>query len=164
MAKSENRKDHLYDLLKDFDTAMLVTHPTGGEMHARPMAVADLRPDADAYFVTSNASPKIAEIESNPSVTLTFQSPKEFASLSGRVSVVRDRALIERLWKEAWKIWFPQGKDDPTISLLKFDAVQGEYWDNSGIHGLSYAFEAIKAYAKGEKPATDSKQNAKVSL
>jgi len=164
MNKPENSKEHLYDLLKDFDTAMLVTHPRSGEMHARPMAVAELRADGDAYFVTSIASPKIAEIESDASATLTFQSSREFASLSGRLSVVKDRALIDRLWKEAWKVWFPQGKDDPTISLLKFDAMHGEYWDNSGIQGLKYAFEAVKAYAKGEKPATDGKQNAKVAL
>lgn len=164
MAKTENRKQHLYDLLKDFDTAMLVTHPSGGEMHARPMAVAELQPDADAYFVTSIGSPKIAEIEANPTVTLTFQSSKQFASIAGRVSVVRDRAVIDRLWKEAWKVWFPQGKTDPTISLLRFEAAHGEYWDNSGLQGLKYAFEAAKAYVQGEKPATDRQQNAKVAL
>jgi general stress protein 26 len=164
MAKPENRREHLYELLKDFDTAMLVTHPSGSAMHARPMAVAELRGEGGAYFVTSIGSPKIAEIEANPAVTLTFQSSKEFASVSGRVSVVRDRTLIERLWKEAWKVWFPQGKTDPAISLLKFEAEQGEYWDNSGLHGLKYAFEAAKAYVTGEKPATDRGQNAKVAL
>jgi general stress protein 26 len=161
MAKTETRKEHLYDLLEDFDTAMLVTHPGSGYAHARPMAVAELEPDADAYFVTAIDSPKIAEIEANPKVTLTFQSASKFASVSGRVSVVRDRALIDRLWKEAWKVWFPDGKADPRITLLKFDGEQGEYWDNSGLQGLKYVFEAAKAYAKGEEPATDRKQNAK---
>ena len=44
-----NTHEHLYDLVKDFDTAMLVTKDAGGKMHARPMSVAELRPDADAY-------------------------------------------------------------------------------------------------------------------
>lgn len=52
------RREHLYDLLKDFDTAMLVTKSADGHMHARPMAVAELRADADAYFVTGIDSPK----------------------------------------------------------------------------------------------------------
>ena len=164
MAKTESRKEHLYDLLKDFDTAMLVTHPSSGAAHARPMAVAELDPDGDAYFVTSIGSPKIDEVEANPAVTLTFQSSSKFASVSGRVQVVRDRAVIERLWKEAWKVWFPQGKTDPSISLLKFDGEQGEYWDNSGVHGLKYVFEAAKAYVQGQKPSTDRSQNAKVAL
>ena len=157
-------REHLYDLLKDFDTAMLVTRSDDGHMHARPMAVAELRPNADAYFVTSSDSPKVAEIDANPNVTLTFQSSSQFASLSGLASIVRDRALIDRLWKETWKVWFPKGKTDPTISMLKFSAEDGEYWDNAGAQGLKYVFEAAKAYAKGERPTSDQKQHAKVEL
>jgi len=100
----------------------------------------------------------------NPSVTLTFQSARQFASVSGRVSVVRDTALIERLWKDAWKVWFPKGIDDPAITLLKFDAQRGEYWDNSGLQGLKYVFDAAKALAAGEQPSVSSKQNTKVAL
>ena len=161
---ANTRREHLYDLLKDFDTAMLVTRSDDGHMHGRPMAVAELRPDADAYFVTSIDSPKIAEVAASPSVTLTFQSSSQFASLSGRAGVVQDRALIDRLWKEAWKVWFPKGKTDPTITLLKFSAEDGEYWDNAGAQGLKYAFEAAKAYVKGEQPKSDQKQHAKVEL
>jgi general stress protein 26 len=164
MASKQSGREHLYDLLKGFDTAMLVTYPTGGPAHARPRAVAELRPDVDTYFVTSIDSPKIEEIEENPSVTLTFQSATQFASLSGRVQVVRDRALIERFWKAAWKAWFPQGRDDPTITLLKFDAERGEYWDDSGLHGLKYLFDVATAMAAGASPTVDRRQNSKVSL
>jgi general stress protein 26 len=164
MARKQSGKEHLYDLLKDFDTAMLVTYPAGGLAHARPMAVAELRPDADAYFVTAIDSPKIEEIEANPSVTLTFQSARQFASVTGRVSVARDRALIERLWKDAWKVWFPEGPNDHAITLLKFDAERGEYWDNSGMQGLKYVFDAAKAFAAGEQPSVSSEQNSKVAL
>jgi len=164
MAKTAEHKAHLYEMLKDFDNAMLVTRSAEGHMHARPMAVAELRPDADAYFVTGIDSPKVAEIEADPSATLTFQSPRQYASVCGRVSVVRDRALINRLWKEAWKVWFPKGKDDPSISLLRFDAQHGELWDNAGAQGVKYAFEAAKAYAKGETPKTDDKRHARVDL
>ncbi len=72
--RSTNTQKHLYDLLKDFDTAMLVTQSADGHMHSRPMAIAELRADSDAYFVTSIDSPKVDEIKANPSVTLTFQS------------------------------------------------------------------------------------------
>jgi general stress protein 26 len=100
MPTATRQREHLYDLLKDFDTAMLVTRSADGHMHARPMAVAEMRPDADAYFVTNIDSPKVAEIHANPSVTLTFQSSTQFASLSGRATVVRDQALVDRLYKE----------------------------------------------------------------
>lgn len=164
MAGTTQPHEHLYAMLKDFDTAMLVTRSQDGHMHARPMAVAELEPDADAYFVTGIDSPKVAEIEADSRVTLTFQDGKQFATVCGRVSVVRDRALLDRLWNEAWKVWFPKGKDDPEISLLKFDAEHGEYWDNAGVKGVKYAFEAAKAYAQGERPTTDKDQHGRVNF
>ena len=165
MNKATNKQEHLYELLKDFDTAMLVTRSADGHMHSRPMAIAELRPDSDAYFVTGIDSPKVAEITANPSVTLTFQSSNQYASLSGRAAITRDQALIDRLYKEDWKIWFPGGKTDPSISMLKFSAQHGEYWDNAGAQGLKFVFEAAKAYVKGERPKEeDEKQHAKVDL
>jgi general stress protein 26 len=80
------------------------------------------------------------------------------------VNVVRDPALIDRLWKEAWKVWFPRGKSDPSIALLRFDAERGEFWDNSGLQGLSYVFEAAKAYVRGERPHVDPDQHGQVRL
>ncbi len=157
-------REHLYDLLKDFDTAMLVTKSADGHMQARPMAVAELRADADAYFVTSVDSPKASEIGTDPTITLTFQSSNQYASVSGRAEVVRDRALIDRLYKEDWKIWFPKGKSDPSIAMIKFTAQDAEYWDNAGAQGLKFVYEAAKAYVKGETPKSDQKQHAKVDL
>lgn len=164
MATTDTR-EHLQDLLEEFDAAMLVTR-TPAAMHARPMAVAELEPDSDVYLVTSIDSPKIAEIEANPEATLTFQSSSRYATLYGHIGIVRDRAKIDALWKEAWKIWFPKGKSDPAITLLKFTAENGEYWDNAGANGLKFAFDAAKAYVKGETPNRDDdpKQHSRVRL
>ncbi len=164
MADAGERKQHLYELLKDFDTAMLVTRSADGQMHGRPMAVAQLKADADAYFVSGLDTPKVAEIERDPNVTLTFQSARQFASVCGRVSIARDQALIDRLWKESWKVWFPRGKTDSSITMLKFDAEHAEYWDNAGAQGLKYAFKAAAAYMSGDKPKPDLKQHAHVEL
>jgi general stress protein 26 len=128
------------------------------------MAVAELRPGPDMYFSTRLQSPKIAEISSNPAVAVTFQSRSQFASVYGNAYVVRDKALIERLWSEAWQVWFPNGKDDPSLCLIRVEACEAEYWDNAGTQGIKYVLEAVKAYAKGETPAVDNNQNAKVGL
>src|SRR5688572_26526529 len=128
-----DNQQNLYDLASSFRNAMLVTRGLDGSLHARPMAVAELEPDADAYFSTSLESPKIAEIEANPEVLVTFQSRAEFATIQGRATVVRDPAQIDRLWSEDWRVWFPKGKDDPNLCLLKISADRGEYWDTSGL-------------------------------
>jgi general stress protein 26 len=159
-----NPHEQLYDLVKDFRTAMLVTKGTGGKLHARPMSVAELRPDADAYFATSIDSPKIAEIEADPDAMITFQDGSKFAFISGTARVVRDRALIDRLWSDVWRAWFPGGKDDPSLCLLKIEAREGEYWDNSGLKGVRYLFEGVKAILQGEKHDAHADQHAKVQL
>jgi general stress protein 26 len=159
-----NPREHLYDLLSGFSTAMLVSHESESGLHARPMAVAELKRDSEAYFATDRRSPKIAEISRDPNVLMTFQNASEYASLSGRAFVVTDRAVIERLWSDAWRVWFPQGKDDPNLVLLKIEPISGEYWDNSGFEGLKYAFEGLKAVLKGKRAETDANQNAKVAM
>jgi general stress protein 26 len=156
--------EHLYDLLKDFDTAMLVTRAADGHLHARPMAVAELRADADAYFVTNIDSPKVAEVYADADVLLTFQSANQYAAVYGRVNVTRDRALIDRLWQDAWKEWFPRGKSDPAIALLRFDAEHGEFWSDAGLRGAQYAFEAAKAYLTGAPLRPDAGQHGRLRL
>ena len=157
------KHENLYQLVKSIGTAMLITR-SGGELHARPMSVADLRPEADAYFATSIESPKVAEIEADPYAMVTFQDGMKFAVITGQVRLVRDRALTDKLWSEAWRAWFPGGKEDPSLCVLKFEAKAGEFWDNSGVKGLRYLFEGAKAILQGERANPDADQHAKVQL
>ena len=160
---TNDSRNHLYEVVDDFDVAMLVTHTANG-IHARPMAIARMDDGIGAYLVTNINSIKIDEISVNPQAVLTFQSARKFASLRGELIVVRDRQLIEEMWKEAWKIWFASGKSDPNIALLKFTAHEGEYWDNAGLQGIKYVYEAAKAFMAGEALKTDDAQHAKVGL
>ena len=155
---------HLYELTSGFRNAMLVTRGLDGAIHARPMAVAELAPDAEPCFSTSLESPKIAEIEADPRVLVTFQSRSEFATIQGTATVIKDRAEIDRLWSEGWRIWFPKGKEDPTLCLLKVSAERGEYWDTSGLEGLKFAFESARARLSGRTAEKSEAQNAKVDL
>lgn len=156
-------REHLFDIIEDFDTAMLIT-AAGGRLAGRPMAVARFEENTDAYFATSIHSLKVAEIERNPDVLLAFQGGSTYASVGGRASVVRERALIEKLWSPAWKAWFPEGKDDPSLCILKIEPVSAEYWDNSGTKGLSYLFEGAKAILQGRRADPHADQHGKVSL
>jgi len=162
--RTNERSDRLYDIIKDFDNAMLVTQVADRRSHARPMAVAEIRPDGDIFFTTDIHSPKVAEIARNPDVVVTFQSGSQFAAVAGRAEVVKDRALIEQLWSEAWKVWFPGGKSDPSLCLIRVDGREGEYWDNAGAQGIKRAFQSAKAYLRGKTPELDEKQNAKVRI
>lgn len=159
-----NTHEKLIDLVQDFDTAMLITKTDDGGLDARPMAIAEATDDGQLWFVTNRNSGKIAELMLDRDVAVTMQGSNKFVTLSGQCRVTDDRAKLEQLWKEAWKVWFPEGKNDPNITLLRVDPERGEYWDNSGFTGINYLLRAGKAYVQGERAETDKHINATVSL
>ncbi|CAN5203259.1 pyridoxamine 5'-phosphate oxidase family protein [soil metagenome] len=156
----------LKELMEEFGTAMLVTRSKQGQIRARPMHLADIDSDGTLWLMTDRESAKVAEIEQDVQVNLTMQSKLKFVSISGTASLVEDRAKVAQLWKESWKVWFPGGKDDPKLILLTIKGQAGEYWDNSGVSGIKYLFEAGKAYLTGTRPdiADDTKIHGKVKL
>lgn len=163
-----DERTRFLEQLKRFDTAMLVTH-VDGRLRSRPMAVAEVGADGRVTFATSIASPKVDELAADAEVNVAMQSATHYLSLTGRGRVVRDRALIERLWSEAWKVWFPKGKDDPDLCLIQVDPEEGEFWDQSGGKGLRMMWAAAKAYVTGTKVddqngVSPGEQHAKVRL
>lgn len=165
MSTDTDPREHLFDLIRDFDDAMLVTCTAYGHLRARPMALAKpVDADGHLYFATAVDSPKVQELEHDARVAVVLQGKARFVSVSGHARVVNDRALIERLWSEAWKVWFPAGKDDPRLCLLAVEPEEAEYWDQAGARGLRYLFRAARAYVTHETPQSDTEQNAKVRL
>ena len=54
------------------------------------------------------------------------------SAVAGRASIVNDRAKIEELWSPAMKLFFPGGKDDPDLCLIRVEVDSAEYWDGPG--------------------------------
>ena len=161
---AHDKRDHLHKLLKKFDHAMLVSRTPEGGVRARPMAVAHMSPGSDAFFVTNLRLAKVAEIEADPDVLVTFQGGGAYATISGRARIVRDRLLLQRYWSKVWTAWFPHGVDDPDLCVVAVLADEGEYWDRAGVQAVKYAFAAAQALVAGKKPRTGPDQHAKVKL
>jgi general stress protein 26 len=165
-ASDPNPRQKFLDLLKRFDTAMLVTHTAAGGLRARPMAIARVEDTCRVWFFTSVASGKVHEIETDTHVNVVCQKERDiYLSLSGIATLRRDRAKIEELWQETYKVWFPGGKDDPELALVSVEPQDGEFWDEEGFKKIKYLFEAAKAYATGTTPQiAEGEQHAKVNL
>lgn len=142
----------LRSLLKSFRNGMLVTRNPRGELRARPMTVTKLESGGRMYFATSIESSKVAEIVQSDQVAITFQSWSTYVSLTGRARVIEDRDKVAQCWDEAMRVWFPKGKDDPTLCLLEVDETTAEYWTLQGGRGLQYFVQAARAYVKGQRP------------
>lgn len=52
-----------------------------------------------------------------------------FAGLAGTARVDNDFAMIDKLWNKQVEAWFPGGKDDPNLALLRFDIDSAELWE-----------------------------------
>ena len=162
---TENPRAHVQELLADFHTGMLVTHASSERFHARPMAIADRDANGDVWFVTSGGAPKVAEAREDGRALLTMQSQSKWVTLGGHLEIVNDRAKIDELWNDGFKVWFPKGKDDPSLTLMHLVTDEAEYWDQSGLKGVKYALAAAKAFVKGERvEANDPAMHATVKL
>ncbi|TWU21685.1 Pyridoxamine 5'-phosphate oxidase [Novipirellula galeiformis] len=159
-----DKYEKLVDLMGDFDSAMLVTRCSDGSLEARPMAVAELEPDGGLWFVTDRNSGKVADLRLDDEVAVTMQGSNKFASLAGTARAIDDRAKLDQLWNDAWKVWFPEGKTSASIVLLHVEPQRGEYWDQSGVTGLKYLIKAGKAYLQGKRVSNDASVNATVSM
>lgn len=147
-------KKKVFELIKDIKTAMLVTQAGHGQLSARPMAAAALKEfNGDVWFFTDIASPKVAEIEANPNILLSYSNPskQDYVSLRGTATIERDRAKIHEFWNEMARIWFPEGKDDPKLCLIKVSVDTAEYWDSpSSVVVFLYGY--AKTLATGTPP------------
>ncbi|HEY2899255.1 MAG TPA: pyridoxamine 5'-phosphate oxidase family protein [Polyangia bacterium] len=155
IAESEKRQ-RLEDLIADFHTAMLVTRTSEGGLRSRPLAIADNRGDGALYFATAVDSGKVNDLQADTQVNVSMQDKYRFVSVTGRAHIETERPLIDRLWSESWKVWFPQGKDDPSLCIVVVEPTEASYWDMTGAEGLRYWFESAKAYVKGTRPDSDN--------
>ena len=142
------------ELIKDIDFCMLTTVDESGDLRSRPMSSnGDVDDDGDIWFFTNASSHKVTEIEKLPRVNVSFADPdnQRYISVSGTAQLVRDRAKIDELWKPEFKMWFPEGKDDPEIALLRVSLEKAEYWDSPS-STIGYALSFVSSLVTGKQP------------
>jgi len=156
----------IYDLLQKFHTAMLVTHVVSGDVRARPMAIADTEKNGAIWFITDRESAKVHEIENDTRVLVVAQRDRDvYLSIVGAASLVIDRAQVDRIWNDKFTVWFPDGKNDPEIALIRVESLEAEYWDNSGTKKIQYLIQVASAYFSGKRPTIkEGEQHGTVEL
>lgn len=153
----------LWDLIKTVEIAMLVTED-GEHLRSRPMAMSQKSFDGTLWFFTSASSHKVTEVAEDHRVNLSFAHPgkQDYVSVSGRASLVQDRTTIDEHWSEATRVWFPKGKDDPNLAMLKVTVQQAEYWDAPS-SAMLHAYGYVKAVATGKAPEPGGHGTVKLS-
>ena len=91
--------------------------------------------------------------------TFTSKGHDVFATVQGTLSLNQNPAMVDKLWNKFVAAWYPGGKTDPNLALMRFDAEHAEIWlaGSSLIAGLKMLL--------GSDPKKDYKDKvAEVSL
>lgn len=153
--------DTLHKLIGEIPIAMLTTATADGTLISRPLQTLEFDADHVLWFATDANSEKAAEIKANPHIGLSYADRRDnsYVSVSGPARILRDPQKLEELWTPAMSIFFPQGKDDPDLVLIRVEIERAEYWDGPGTIVGKMLYLAAAALTGNPGVMTD---NAKV--
>ena len=151
----------LRELINDIDIAMLTTVDEDGTLRSRPMGTQKAEFDGDLWFLTAVDTAKVDEIQQESRVNVSYAKPDKnrFVSVSGTATLIYDKAKIDEFWDPIYKVYFPEGKDDPKLRLLKVNVEKAEYWTTDNLVATAIGF--VKALAGQE---SELGENEKLTL
>lgn len=122
-------------LLNKIDICLFATRGDGGELHARLMSNnSQVEWDGDSWFFAPSDGRLVAELESDPTAVTAYRAAEgyTFVSVSGSAEIETDPELKKTFWLEELERWFPNGPEDPNVSLIRLTAEHAEWWGEQG--------------------------------
>lgn len=119
-------------MMRDLDFCMMTTRGDGQELTSRPMSNnGNVEYDGDSYFFSSDDQPLVQQIETHPSVNLSFMGEKRlFVSVVGEAELIRDRELMKPHWRKSLEMWFKDGLDTAGLVMICVKGKNIKYWQD----------------------------------
>ncbi|MFT3975817.1 MAG: pyridoxamine 5'-phosphate oxidase family protein [Sphingomonas bacterium] len=110
------------------ESPFIMVGPADGSSHSEPLTAQLDEDQVDTLFFFIGRNNRVA---GKDELMLQFVSKGHdfFACLHGRARIDNDRAQIDKLWNRQVEAWFPGGKDDPNLALLRVDIDNAELWE-----------------------------------
>jgi general stress protein 26 len=118
-------REEFWKAFEDSPYVMIRLENGGG--HAEPMtAQLDREARHQIWFFTSRSN----RIAGGGGAMAQFASKGHdlFACLSGTLAEETDAAAIDRHWNRYAEVWFPGGRNDPNLMMLRFEIADAEVW------------------------------------
>jgi len=146
-------KRKVWEMIKDIEVAMMVTQDAEGHFRGRPMRAVNREFDGVLWFFATSGIHVSGEAAGDRRVLLTYADPRgqDYVSIYGNAEVVKDPAKQKQLWSEPLRVWFPNGPEDPKVTLIRVKCEGAEYWDAPS-STLLHAYGYLKAVTTGEPP------------
>jgi general stress protein 26 len=131
--------------LKKSNTGMLRIEQPG--YHAQPMT-GYAEPETGAiWFFTRDDTDFARDVAAGSTHGMfTYQATDGhvYACIHGELSIDQDRGKIEKYWNPVVAAWYPDGKNDPHLTLVRFDGEDGRVWvAKEG--AIGFGFKVLKA-------------------
>jgi general stress protein 26 len=114
--------------LESSNTGMLGLDRPG--YHSQPMTAFREAETGTIWFFTRDDTDLARDVAGGASAMFTYGSKDQevWACIHGRLTIDNDRARIDEYWNPVLSAWYPGGKEDPHLTLLRFDAGDGRIW------------------------------------
>jgi general stress protein 26 len=157
-------RELIWKHVKNIGTCMLATTNPDGGIRSRPMRGVIDEPAGTIWLFTDQNTDKDEDVSRDPRACLTFADihDQTYVSLSGRIELIHDRDEIAAHWNEGAECYYPNGKDDNSVVLMKFTAESGEYWDAPS-SAIVLAIKFLQAKVSGERPELGTQGSARLS-
>jgi general stress protein 26 len=143
--------DKVSKLIESAKIALVTSVSEDGQLVSRPLAMQQREFDGTLWFFTQDPSPKTEQVAANDQVNVALQVDDGWVSIAGTASVTKDPAMIDELWNRHAEAWFENGKEDPSVALLRVRADTAEYWTMTSSKVVS-AVKYAKAIVTGDQP------------
>lgn len=150
------------------DMTMMVGLDGVDDGHARPMTAQLEGASGPIWFFTATDNGIVEALRGRAGgggradraiATFASKDHEVFATVHGSLSVSTDRAVIDKFWSPFIAAWYPGGKEDPKLVLLRLDAESGEVWLNE-----RSVFAGMKMLLGADPRETYKDKVAKVDL
>ena len=140
----------LWDEIEKHQTGMLGL-VGGAPHHTQPMTAFAEPETREIWFFSRDDSELVHEIGAGAAGMFVFQQKDIQACLAGRLSLERDRARIDRYWNAVVAAWYPAGKEDPHLGLIRMALDDAQVWISQA-GPARFAWEIAKANATKHAP------------
>jgi hypothetical protein len=122
---TQRAAEHFAELLRSFETAMVVSLTREGQLRTRPTTISSVSDEGDVWLATELESDGSADIFSGRHVTVIMQSAKRFVSVNGTI-------------------------ESHELALIHVRATDARFWDLDDLRGFVYLFDAVRQAVRGE--------------
>ncbi|MBN8840577.1 MAG: pyridoxamine 5'-phosphate oxidase family protein [Sphingomonadales bacterium] len=110
------------------ESPFLMVGPANDSTHSEPLTaqLGSDRKDVLFFFIGRNN-----RVAGGGELMLQFVSRGHdfFACLHGNARIDNDPTQVDKLWSRQVEAWFPGGKNDPNLALLRVDIDSAELWE-----------------------------------